>query len=389
MTAEKAKRKRRILVPVLIIIGGFIVMFSLIASRKKPVSAIPEFAGVLVEVQSVAPATHQALISGSGTVKAKQEVALAPQVGGKVDWVSEQCTAGGTFRKGDVLFRIESIDYELAVEQASARVAQAEYQISVELAQAEIAKQEWGRMVEKNLGDSNTPSSLVLREPQIKQAESNLSSARAALRQAELALERSQIRAPFSGRVKRETVDVGQMLSPGMTVGVLYSTDVAEIEVGLPIDEQMLLEIPGSRATVSFELAGQNYSWQGEVVRWVGALDSIGRLARVIVEVNDPYAAREDGGPDLAVGSFVRVEMTGRPMENVVALPTAALRSGDVVWIAGSNEALDIRSVGVALKTRDVAYINRGLNNGDRVVLTSISGAANGLKLRVAGGANG
>ena len=385
MTAETMKKSKRILVPVLIIVGGFLVMFGLIASRKKPESIIPEFPGVLVETINVSPEAHSATIYGTGTVRAKHEVALAPQVGGKVDWISDQCAAGGSFKKADVLFRIESIDYELAVEQAKARVAQADYQLSIEQAQADVAKREWQRMSESK-SNSDDPSSLVLREPQLRQAESNSASANASLRQAELALERTQVRAPFNGRVRRESVDIGQTVSPGMPVGVLYSTDVAEIEVGLPLDELMWLDIPGSKAIVTMNVEGKNYSWEGEAVRWVGALDSVGRLARAIVEVENPYAPRDDGGPELAVGSFVDVEFTGKMIQNAVRLPRGSIRSGDVVWIATPQNTLEIRDVVMPLRTRDYVYVTEGLNAGDQIVTSPISGAANGLKVRVAEG---
>ncbi|MCL4306085.1 efflux RND transporter periplasmic adaptor subunit [bacterium] len=388
MTAEKKKFK--ILLPVLIIVGGFLLMMGLIASRKKPESSIPSFAGVLVEVQSVSKESHRATVSGSGTVRAKQEVSLSPQVGGKVEWVSEQCAAGGEFRKGDILFRIESIDYELAVEQARARVAQSEYQLAVEQAQADVAKREWNRMEESKAAVADTPTSLVLREPQLKQAESNLASAKAALEQAELALERTRVRAPFSGRIRRESVDVGQMVSPGMPVGSLYSTDVVEIEVGLPVEEQRWLEIPGSPATVTLKVDRNDFTWSGKVVRWVGALDSVGRLARVIVDVAAPYAEREDGGPVLAVGSFVNVDILGREMPDVVQLPRSAVHSNDIVWIARPDNTLELRPTTCILRTRNFVYLSQGLDAGERVILTSISGAADGMKLRIAnGGSNG
>jgi RND family efflux transporter MFP subunit len=386
MTTETMNKKKKILVPILIIVGGFVVMFGLIASRKKPESTIPDFPGVLVEAITVTPESHNATIFGTGTVKAKHEVALAPQVAGKVDWISDECAAGGTFKKGDLLFRIEAVDYELAVEQANARVAQAEYQLSVEQAQADVAKREWQRMTENKSSTMDSPTSLVLREPQLKQAESNLASAEASLKQAELALERTKVRAPFNGRVRRESVDIGQMVSPGVPVGVLYSTDVAEIEVGLPVDELMWLNIPGSKAVVSIQVAGKKYSWKGEAVRWVGALDSVGRLARAIVEINDPYAEREDGGPELAVGSFVDVEFTGKEVVNAERLPRGAVRSGDVVWIAAPDNTLEIRNVGMALRTRDFVYVTDGLKHGDRIITSPISGAATGLKVRVAEG---
>jgi len=386
MAAENSKM-RKLLVPALIVVGGFAVMFLLIASRKKPEQKTATFPGVLVETIVAKPDSHRAEIAGTGTVRAKQEISLAPQVGGRVDWVSDLFVNGGQFRRGDVLCRIEEIDYELAVDQAEARVAQAEVALAIEKAQADVARREWERMRESQQQmHSDLPDALVLREPQMKQAESNLASARASLRQAELALERTKVKAPFDGRVKREFVDIGQMVAPGAQIGIIYSTDVAEIEVGIPIDELAWLELPGSTATVTLRAADLAYSWSGHVDRTLGVLDSIGRLARVVVHVEKPYELRADGGPELAVGSFVSVAIRGKQVADVTPLPAHALRSGNILWIATSADTLELRSVRPFFHAADSVYIGNELRAGEKIVTSGINGAANGLKLRIANG---
>lgn len=379
-------KSRKILTPIVIILVGFVIMFALIASRKKPEQAVTVFPGVLVETMTAQPDSHHAEITGTGTVKAKQEIALAPQVGGRVDWVAENFVSGGYFRRGDVLCRIEAIDYELTVEQARARVAQSEYQLAVERAQADVARKEWERMREKNLSTTDLPDALVLREPQLKQAESNLASAHAALKQAELALERTKVRAPFDGRVKRETVDVGQTVSPSAPLAMIFSTDLAEIEVGLPIEELLWLEFPGSEAIVTLNAGGKHFHWAGSVDRTLGVLDSVGRLAKVVVQVENPYAPRTDGSPELALGSFVSVEINGRMVPSVTPLPLYAIRSGNIVWVARPDSTLELRSVEPIFHSPDSVFIGSEISAGERIVLSGINGAANGLKLRLATG---
>ncbi|MBK6765841.1 MAG: efflux RND transporter periplasmic adaptor subunit [bacterium] len=387
MTAEKSK-VRRILVPAAIILGGFAIMFTLIASRKKPEQKTAVFPGVLVETTVARPDSHRAEITGTGTVRAKQEISLAPQVGGRVEWVSELFVSGGHFKRGELLCRIEEIDYQLAVEQAEARVAQAEVALAIEKAQADVARREWERMRDTQQTTTELPEALVLRGPQMKQAESNLASARASLRQAELARDRTGVRAPFDGRVKREFVDVGQMVAPGAQIAIIYSTDVAEIEVGIPLDELAWLELPGSTATVTLRAADQIFTWTGRVERTLGVLDSIGRLARVVVRVDNPYETRADGGPELAVGSFVSVAIRGKQVANVTPLPAHALRSGNIVWIATQADTLELRSVRPYFHAADSVFIGGELRAGERIVTSGINGAANGLKLRLAGGRN-
>lgn len=382
MTENTTKRKNKFVVPVLIIIGGLAVMFALISSRKKPEQAVNIFPGILVETMIAKPDSHSAVVTGSGTVRAKQEIGLAPQVNGRVDWVSEQFVNGGQFRKGDVLCRIEAIDYELAVEQSRARVVQMEYQLAVERAQADIARVEWARMQEKNTSIADAPDELVLRGPQLKQAEANFASAEAAHRQAELALERTRLRAPFDGRVKREMIDIGQTISAGTPVATIFSTDLVEIEVGIPVEELFWLEMPGSVAKVSMKAGGQSFSWSGNVVRTLGVLDSIGRMARVVVQIVDPYAIRADNGPELSIGSYVSVAISGRKVPNVSALPLFAVRSDNIVWIANPDSTLELRGVTPIFHSPDSVFVGNDIRAGERIVISGINGAANGLKLR-------
>ncbi|MBK8129925.1 MAG: efflux RND transporter periplasmic adaptor subunit [bacterium] len=374
---------KRILIPGLILLVGLVIMFGLIASRRKPVQAATVFPGVLVETMTALADTHHAVISGTGTVRARQEIALAPQVAGRIDWVADNFESGGVFHRGDILCRIEAIDYELAVEQARARVAQSEYQLAVERAQADIARKEWERMQESGAQTNGTPESLVLREPQLKQAEANHASALAALRQAHLALERTRVRAPFDGRVKREMADIGQTVTPSQPIATLFSTGSAEIEVGIPVDELLWLEEGNSSAQVSLNAGGQWYHWQGTVDRTLGVIDSIGRLARVVVRVDDPYAARSDGGPELAVGSFVSVEISGRRVPNVTPMPLFALRSNNIVWIARADSTLELREVTAVFHSPDSVFVGSEVKSGERIVLSGINGAADGLKLRL------
>ena len=143
MSADKLKKWKRVLIPMGILLGGILIMGLLIASRKKPQRHHVPFAGVLVEVMDVSRQPRMVPVNSNGTVRPRKQVQIVPQVGGKVDWVNPEFLSGSFFNEGDTLFHIESIDYELAVAQAAAAVAQAEYGLEVTKANAEIARQEW------------------------------------------------------------------------------------------------------------------------------------------------------------------------------------------------------------------------------------------------------
>jgi hypothetical protein len=108
-------------------------------------------------------------------------------------------------------------------------------------------------------------------------------------------------------------------------------------------------------------------------------------MARVVVGVDDPYHLRmapEGGRPDLAVGMFVEVAIQGDMLASVFPIPRGALRENDTVWVVGEEEKLEIRKVEVVRRDRQNVLIRNHLSDGDRVVLTALQGAANGMKLR-------
>jgi len=378
----------KIALPLLVVLGGFIGMRLMIASRPEPKKVTRENPGALVETMTVTRGDRQVRVHGTGTVQASRQVEITPQVGGRVVELSPSLVAGGYFSPGELLFRIESTDYQLAVERAQAALAKAEYELALIEGQARVARQEWDRL--RLDGAGGEPNPLVLYEPQLKNAQAGLQSARAALAQAELDLRRTAVHAPFAGIIRSESVDLGQVVRAGTPVAVLAGTGQAEIVVPLPLAELGWLQVPrpgsrkeGSPATIRLTTARATHEWRGSILRALGEVDPQGRMARVVVGVEDPYGLRSENaaGQQLAVGTFVEVILHGETLPDVAVIPAAALRDGDRVWIMNDSHLL-IRPVEVVRRAREEFVVGRGLAAGERVVLTNVAGAAEGMKLR-------
>jgi hypothetical protein len=110
-------------------------------------------------------------------------------------------------------------------------------------------------------------------------------------------------------------------------------------------------------------------------------------MLQVAVQVADPYRLREKNAqpPYLEVGMFVDVEFTGPVLEGMIVLPRRALRDNRTVWIADSDGLLRIRSVEIARLAREQVIVRSGLEAGELVVLTTLTGVVDGMKLRIAG----
>jgi multidrug resistance efflux pump len=227
---SKKKKFIKIVIPIIIIIVGIVVMRMLFLSRSEPKKEVKEDPGILVQTIEASLQDRTITVHGTGTVKASKEISIVPQVSGRLTYVSPDLVVGGHFKKGDMLIKIEDIDYVLALEQANSARAGAEYELATIESRARIARTEWERLdLEKN----SEPNPLVLYEPQMANAQAALASANAAVKQAKLALDRTEIKAPFNSRATSENVDIGQYVKSGNSIAVLSGTDTVEINVYL------------------------------------------------------------------------------------------------------------------------------------------------------------
>ena len=383
-----SKHRPRIIhfIATLVFIGiGALVFVALMATKPKLERTQPPVPKPMVNVARIKLRPQVLIIRGEGTVRPLREIQLVPQVNGKVVFVSRAMVDGGEFKKGDLLLRIDPVDYQLAVTLAQARVKDSESKLKVAEEEAAVSKEEWRLLYEADAKNKQIPA-LVAKEPQLAAAKAKLAADQADLQKAKLNLERTEIKAPFDGRVDEEHVDIGQYVSTGQALATLFSTDKAEIVV--PFEDEDLYwfhvpgftpgDKPGSAVNISARVAGIESSWPGRVVRAEGKLDEGTRMINVVIRVNKPYEAK----PPLAAGLFVTVEIEGRTLENAALIPRAALRENNVVWVVDQNGQLIFRPVNVARLTPEAALVAGGLKDGEMVVVTSLKAVTDGMKVR-------
>ncbi len=382
--------RMKLILPLLVLGVGFAVAVLIVIARPEAKPQVRHSPVPLVRVVRVERRDFSLLVSTQGSVYPAAEIELVPEVAGRVVYVSEDMTTGGFFEENQVLLRIDPRDYELAVKSAQASVAQARVALAREEAEAEVARGEW-----ESLRGGVAPS-LVLREPQLAEARAAVAAAEAQRERAELDLERSVIRAPFRGRVRRENVDKGQFLSRGVPVASLYSVDFAEVRLPLPDDQLAYLNLPlgyrgpgekeaGPRVELSAMFAGKRYTWQGRIVRTEGELDPASRMVHAIARVRDPYARGNDPDrPPLAVGMFVEAEIQGRRVTGGFSIPRIAMRGSGKVMVVDDEGKLRFKNVEVVRSESDRVIVSSGLANGDRVCVSPLEVAVDGMAVRVA-----
>ena len=120
---------RRILVaalPLAVVAGGAVLAWGLLASVPKPERRIRAETVPIVDVVAVRAATERPVIEATGRVRPVREIEVRAQVGGPVDRVAPMFQPGGLFRRGELMLRIDPADFDLAVRNREAELAQGE-----------------------------------------------------------------------------------------------------------------------------------------------------------------------------------------------------------------------------------------------------------------------
>jgi len=324
-----------------------------------------------------------------GTVQPSRDVVLSPRVEGMIIEVFDSFKPGAFVREGEVLLEIDPADFANALRQRESDLKKAQAALTLEMGRRSAAEQGF-ELLERKLDEKDR--GLVLREPQLETARAEVEAARAAVDQARLDLDRTKVRAPFDAHVLSREANAGSQVSPGDSLGRLVGVDEYWIEATVPLAQIGWLEFADEGGEGTEVSVRNRAAWpageerRGRLLTLVGALDDRTRLARVIVGVPDPLGVLEPGADKsrLIVGAFVEAEMAARELRNVVRLERSLLHQGDTVRLMRDGK-LSIRTVGVAFRDPDYAYIGKGLEEGDLVVATKLSTVVEGASLRRTG----
>jgi RND family efflux transporter MFP subunit len=385
--------RRKLLLPLAVLAMAGFGAFVLLATAPEVESVAPESALPIVRTMEARPADVRMRVRSQGTVAPRTESDLVPEVSGPVVWMSPSLVSGGFFAKDEPLLRLDPRDYEAALARARADVARAS-------GEAEHAAAELRRQQGLARSKANSPSQLSNARRGERVAKAALEAARVSLEQAERDVARTEIVAPFDGRVREKHVDVGQFIGRGAPVATLYATDFAEIRLPLADRQLAYLELPGMRsASVEGEgpevrlranFAGVEQTWTGRIVRTEGEIDAKSRMVHVIARVEDPYDVIEQEEPSeestrrtpLAVGMFVRAEIDGQIAENVIVVPRSAMRDGGHMLIVDDDNRLHRRAVEVLRIDRDEVLVRSELAGHERVVVSPIQVVVDGMRVR-------
>jgi RND family efflux transporter MFP subunit len=369
--------------PLFILLGAMLLSYILWFLGQVQPDPVEESPAPDVIVEILTPKDFQVKIISSGTTTPLTQTILNAEVGGEVIYRSKKFSEGSSVNEGEILAKIDDTDLQLQYKNALLQLANAEVQYSLQLAEAEVAKEAWEKM-----GDG-IASDLMLKKPQLKQAEALLEVAKAQVSSAEKKLNKTEIVAPYAGRIQNVNIDLGTTIIPGQPVGAMYTSSEIEITLAIKDNDLQFLSIPmdgrkldsSEQALVQIEsfYKGKIQSWQGKLERVDGVIDPITRMINLIAVFENDFI--ETNQSNLPIGLFVEAKIDGIKLNDVFQIPVTAISENNVVYIVDSNNELELRELSILKKYSDFVIVKEGIRAGERIVTSKLSTASNGIKV--------
>lgn len=369
--------------PLFILLGAFALSYLLWFLGQVQPDPVEELPPPDVIVEILTPKDFQVQISSNGTTTPFTQTVLTAEVGGEVIYRSKKFAEGASVIEGEILAKIDDTDLQLQYKNALLQLANAEVQYSLQLAEAEVAKEAWDK-----IGDG-VASDLTLKKPQLKQAEAFLEVAKAQVSSAAKKLNKTEIIAPYAGRIQNVNIDLGTTIIPGQPVGAMYTSSEIEITLAVKDNDLQFLSIPmdgrklnpSEQASVVIEsfYKGKNQSWKGKLERVDGVIDPVTRMINLIAVFKNDFI--ESDKPNLPIGLFVEAKIDGITLKNIFEIPINSISEDNEVYIVDKDNQLDLRELTILKKYSEFVIIKDGLKAGERIVTSKLSTASNGIKV--------
>lgn len=377
------------ILPLAAIVGGVAITVYLMKTSPEAKPGKRPRMATLVEVASVREGVQQTRIRVMGEVIPAHQIDIRPRVSGEVTDINQEFLPGGFFQTGETMLKIDPVDYGLVVQQLESEAEKAESDLLLEMGNQRIAEKELALL---NEDVSEEEKALILRQPQLKKLQAEKKRAISRLEQARLDLQRTEIKAPFNGVILERNVNSGARVTESTVLAKLVGSDVFWLLLSIPVEQLQWINLPqngkelGPRVNIKIPGRGGAAAIRtGHVLRLAASLEPQGRMAQVLVEVNDPLSQRVENQDKqrLLLGSYVEAEIEGVEIERGFLVARDNIHEGTKVWLMDEDGRLEIREVVISFRSKNKVIVTEGLKSGEMVITSSLASPIVGTLLRV------
>ena len=366
-------KRHRFALMFVIIIASLLISF-LLGKLKSPPEKMTISTEPLVSTMVVAYDSINISIESQGTVMPLDATKISAEVSGTIINISSKFIPGGVFSKDDVLMTIDPDNYFAAQEKSKALLEQRQNEFDDAI----------------NLREKG-----YLSESEYLSAATALASAKSELVKADKNLNRTKVKLPYDGMVLSKDIGLGQYVTVGTPLGITFATEYAEVRLPLSDRDLSFIQLPtakklldsgvgnGPKVIFAAEQLGPLARWEGQIVRSEGVVDEKTRVTYAVARIDDPYALKDASSSlPLPMGTFVSADIKTRTDYTVIPIPRAALKNNRQVIVVNPENRIQLKDVKILNADAKYAYIIDGLDEGERIIITPIENAMNGMVVR-------
>ena len=340
-----------IALPLLLLLAGATACSSL----SKPAKAAESGAEAALQVDAVAVAKEKVepLITTTGTLAASEEATVSIESEGRI--ISLSADLGDKVGRGATLLKIAPELYTYQKTQADAEV--------------EAARADYLRL--KDLTDKQLNPQQTL-----DTAKRRLDVGVAAADYQRKKLDDTVLRAPIEGLIAKRLVNLGEYVRAGTAVFQISRT--TPLKARVPVPERYFDQVVKGAAVTAYLEGRADLALTGKVTRIAPNVDSDTRSFMLEAEIENPKGA-------LKPGSFARLEIRGTGVLDAVTVPEKALSSfagTKRVYVVNGEKAVE-RNVVLGIKSGDRYVVEKGLEAGERVIVSSVDQLSDGRAISV------
>jgi RND family efflux transporter MFP subunit len=413
MSIKFSWKKRLLWIPPLFV-GVLVILFAPLLKQTPPQSNKVTSPKV-VRVIKMSPRKIQPTATGYGYIEPATDWQVQSELSGTVIWISENLETGAIINKGESILKIDPAPFLLSKAQLDAQFEVATLkdktiQSSLLIAQEDfnLQKAELERFERLNktgniskIARDASKRQYLSSQQQLQTLKNNLLINRAEkkvlssqLNVVDLDLQKTILRAPFDIRITEVNVGIAEYINRGALLLKADGLEAAEVSAQFPIGKMRPLRKSTKhsplttnlhadlQAIVELQTVDRKISWQAIVDRTGALLDVQTQSQSIVVRIDNPYQQASPGKrPPLIRNTFVKVILKAPILSKQLLLPITAIHN-DKVYTLDADNKLRIKAVDVDFVQHQLVVIRSGIATGDNVILSPLSPAIEGMKLK-------
>ena len=366
------RRRILFLLPVFILVAGFVVMQFLSSFKTPPPREEPKPIVKIVETRTVTLGDVPAEIIAYGRLASSQPVILYSEVEGTLERGDLSFRPGQLFKKGDLLLKVDTRQIKLDINTAKSELltalASVLPEIKVDFPEEFSVWQDYFNDCRFDEQISELPKA-ANQKIKLYLSRFNVYKIYFTIRDLEILLEKHYFYAPFDGSIVTADLRVGSNARLGTRLGEIINLEMLEAEMPVPAEDIEWIERNRPVTLTSSEIAG---AWTGTIRRVGKTIDTRTQTVQIYIAVD------HSGDEHLYDGVFLKATIPGKRISYAYCVPRKALYEQEFVYIIEDGR-FSYRQVQVVLKQPDYVIVNGGLKDGDLLVVEMLQGVAPGM----------